>query len=235
MRSIARFRAVVTSHARGLAGGPSRGQRFAAIANASWAASSARSKSPRKPISAATTRPHSSRKMRSSSPLGHRAHLDCAAHAGRRHARGELDRGVEVVGLVEEVAAERLLDGDERAVGRQRLAVPYAHRRRHLGRLHPDARRDSGGLVDRLVGRVNLLLLVLGQAPPGLLVVRRRGLSLVNQQQVLHRASSFAWSVMSRSRRTANRREDTRLIRGRAVHRSRMTSVTRRRWGRGSL
>ena len=36
MRSIARLRAVVTSHARGLAGGPSRGQRSAAIANASW-------------------------------------------------------------------------------------------------------------------------------------------------------------------------------------------------------
>ena len=62
MRSIARLRAVVTSHARGLAGAPSRGQRSAAIANASWAASSARSKSPRKPIRAARTRPHSSRK-----------------------------------------------------------------------------------------------------------------------------------------------------------------------------
>ena len=35
MRSIARLRAVVTSHARGLAGVPSRGQRSAAIANAS--------------------------------------------------------------------------------------------------------------------------------------------------------------------------------------------------------
>ena len=35
MRSIARLRAVVTSHARGLAGVPSRGQRSAAAANAS--------------------------------------------------------------------------------------------------------------------------------------------------------------------------------------------------------
>ena len=32
MRSIARFRAVVTSHARGLSGVPSRGQRSAAAA-----------------------------------------------------------------------------------------------------------------------------------------------------------------------------------------------------------
>ena len=47
MRSIARLRAVVTSHARGLAGAPSRGQRSAAAVNASCAASSARSKSPR--------------------------------------------------------------------------------------------------------------------------------------------------------------------------------------------
>ena len=52
------LRAVVISHARGLAGTPSRGQRAAAIAKASCAASSARSKSPRKPISAARTRPH---------------------------------------------------------------------------------------------------------------------------------------------------------------------------------
>ena len=37
----------------------------AAIANASCAASSARSKSPRKPMSVATTRPHSSRKASS--------------------------------------------------------------------------------------------------------------------------------------------------------------------------
>jgi hypothetical protein len=35
MRSIARLRAVVRSQARGLAGVPSRGQRSAAIANAS--------------------------------------------------------------------------------------------------------------------------------------------------------------------------------------------------------
>jgi hypothetical protein len=35
MRSIARLRAVVSSHAPGFAGGPSRRQRSAAIANAS--------------------------------------------------------------------------------------------------------------------------------------------------------------------------------------------------------
>jgi len=55
MRSVARLRAVVISHARGLRGVPSRGQRWAAMANASCAASSATSKSPRKLISAART------------------------------------------------------------------------------------------------------------------------------------------------------------------------------------
>ena len=62
MRLMARFRAVVVSQAPGFCGTPSRGHRSAAMANASWAASSARSKSPRKPMSAARTRPHSSRK-----------------------------------------------------------------------------------------------------------------------------------------------------------------------------
>jgi hypothetical protein len=44
---MARLRAVVISQLAGLEGTPSRGQRSAAIANASCAASSARSKSPR--------------------------------------------------------------------------------------------------------------------------------------------------------------------------------------------
>ena len=46
-----------------------------------------------------------------------------AAHAGGRDLRRQLDRGVEVVGLEEEVAAKRLLGLDEGPVGGQRLAV----------------------------------------------------------------------------------------------------------------
>jgi hypothetical protein len=46
-RSIARFRAVRTSQPAGFSGTPSDGQRCAAMANASAAASSARSKSPK--------------------------------------------------------------------------------------------------------------------------------------------------------------------------------------------
>ena len=52
----------------------------------------------------------------------------------RRDPRGQLDRGVEVVGLEDEVAADRLLRLGERAVGDQRLAVLHAHGRRRLGR-----------------------------------------------------------------------------------------------------
>jgi hypothetical protein len=57
MWSMARLRAVVTSQPTGLAGSPSRGQRSAAMANASAAASSASSRSPSTPVSVARTRP----------------------------------------------------------------------------------------------------------------------------------------------------------------------------------
>ena len=56
-------------------------------------------------------------------PLHDRAHLDRAAHARGRDPRRQLDGRVEVVGLEDQVAAERLLGLDERAVGGQRLAV----------------------------------------------------------------------------------------------------------------
>jgi hypothetical protein len=61
MRSIARLRAVVTIQAPGFAGTPSRGQCSAAMTNASWTASSARSKSPSARIRIETARPDSSR------------------------------------------------------------------------------------------------------------------------------------------------------------------------------
>jgi hypothetical protein len=67
--SMARFLAVVVSHAPGRPGIPSTGQRCSAIANASWAHSSARSQSPVVRISVATTRPHSSRNAASTAAL----------------------------------------------------------------------------------------------------------------------------------------------------------------------
>ena len=72
--------------------------------------------------------------------LRHRTDLDGAAHPGRGNARGELDRRVEVVGLVGEPAAERLLDGDERAVGGQRFAVRDADGGRSLRRIECEGR-----------------------------------------------------------------------------------------------
>ena len=69
-RSIARFRATVTSQPAGFAGTPSRGQRSTAIETASWRASSARSKSPRTPIRVASTRPWCSRNSAATGSTG---------------------------------------------------------------------------------------------------------------------------------------------------------------------
>ena len=152
----------------GWSGVPSRGQRSAAIANASWAASSARSKSPRKPIrlgeDAAPLVAEDLLEDRYHSSSGRTSIAPPSRAAG--NARGELDRGVEVVGLEEEVAAQRLLDGDERAVGGQRLAVLDADGRGRLGRLHPGSGGHARRLVDRLVVGVDRLLLVLREARP---------------------------------------------------------------------
>ena len=52
-----------------------------------------------------------------------------------RDAGGQLDRSVEVAGLEQVVATERLLGLDERPVGRQRPAILHADRRRRGRRL----------------------------------------------------------------------------------------------------
>src|SRR6187401_2656719 len=191
-RSIARLRAVTVSQAPGLGGVPSRGQRSAAVANASWAASSARSKSPRKPTRLARTRPHSSRKTCSSSalPLDQRPHLDRAAHPRRRHPRGDVERRVEVVGLDEAEAAHVLLCVDERAVGEERLAVLDAHGRRGLDRLQLLAADDLRRPSDREVLLDDRLPRLLGHSLE-LLPGRRR----VDLEQVLH-LSPPSWDVL---------------------------------------
>src|SRR4051812_24487223 len=143
-RSMARLRAVVTSQPPGLAGIPVRAQRSAAIANASWVASSATSKSPRKPISVARTRPHSSRNTCSISVVAPQwATLDRAVHPDCGNARGQLDRGIEVVGLEEVVPAENLLRLGERPVRNQRLPVLTADSGRGLDALQTTAADDA--------------------------------------------------------------------------------------------
>ena len=62
---MARFRAVVVIQAPGLSGTPRTGHVSSAVTNASWTASSARSKSPSTRMSVATARPDSSRNRRS--------------------------------------------------------------------------------------------------------------------------------------------------------------------------
>ena len=62
---MARLRAVVVIQAPGLSGTPRAGQVSSALMNASWTASSARSKSPVTRMSVATARPCSSRNRRS--------------------------------------------------------------------------------------------------------------------------------------------------------------------------
>src|ERR1700730_2726545 len=105
----------------GLAGSPSRGQRSAAIANASAAASSASSMSPRIPTSVASTRPHWSRKTASSATeasVEDGPHLDRGAGSGLlEQFPGDGQGPVEVVGLDQEQAGEVLLAVDEWSVG----------------------------------------------------------------------------------------------------------------------
>src|SRR5690242_4047462 len=135
IRSIARLRAVAISQPTGLAGVSPRGQRSAAIANASWAASSASSMSPRKPTSEATTRPHSSRKTCSSIDqrlLEDRTDLDPAHALDLLQLVGDGEGAVEVVRLDEDEAAEEILAVHKRPVGQQSPALLVAHRRRRI-------------------------------------------------------------------------------------------------------
>src|ERR1700761_3818444 len=125
MRSMARLRAVAISQAVGFSGSPSRGQRSAARANASCAASSASSMSPRTPTSVATTRPHWSRKTSSSTPellVEHGPHLDRLGDVELLQLGRDREGTVEIRRLDEDQAAEELLAVHERAVGQERPA-----------------------------------------------------------------------------------------------------------------
>ena len=141
---MARFLAVVVIQAPGFAGRPSRGQRSMATRNASWTASSARSKSPVSRMRVATARPDSSRNRRSTTARASAAALAdglgrLALHRRTRRSGGprsrrssprdagrSVDRLVEVGRLDQVEPTERLLRLGVRAVRRQRLAVADA-------------------------------------------------------------------------------------------------------------
>src|SRR5438094_785495 len=64
---------------------------------------------------------------------------------------------------------------------------PRACGRGRLGRTEPEPRGDAGSLVERLVVAMDGLLLVFGEARPVFGRLRRGGVALMDQQDVLHR------------------------------------------------
>src|SRR5262245_5670870 len=168
-RSIALLRAAVVIQAPGLSGIPRSGQTCIAAMNASWTASSARSKSPRTRIREAVARPDSCRKRRSTSSgdaasaLGgrfldevpglvedhHRPDLD-RADLGARDPRRPVDRLVEVRAVEDVEAPELLLRLGEGAIGDGALAVTNANGRRRLGRVEPLAGKQRSLLLHLL-------------------------------------------------------------------------------------
>ena len=145
IRSIARLRAVATSHAAGLDGRPVarpalRGDRerllrgfLGEVEVAEEADQGSEDPAPLLAEGLLEDRYRSISGRTSIAPPMLAAGI-CAASSMR---------GVEVVGLEEAVAAERLLDLHERPVGGQRPAVLHPHGRRRLGRGHPHAGRHA--------------------------------------------------------------------------------------------
>src|SRR6188768_1086155 len=118
---MARLRAVVVIQPPGFGGIPSAGQRWAAIANASATASSARSMSPRTRMRVAVQRPASRRNTDSrSSAILERTEFDRTV-AGDRRLAGPLERRVEVGRLDHPEAAHLLLGLGIRAVGHRHV------------------------------------------------------------------------------------------------------------------
>jgi hypothetical protein len=185
---MARLRAVATSQALGFARGIRRAANVPRRSRSLPARSPRRGRSCRGNRSAhrAPIPTGRGRSARGSLPLHDRAQFDRSPEAGGRDPRRELDRGVEVVGLVDEVAVERFLALDERAVGR--VSCPsHPDGGGRLGWLQAVARSDARCRVDRLVRGVDVLLFVLCQRRPRLGVERCGRRPLMDHQHVLHR------------------------------------------------
>src|SRR5581483_11012925 len=124
---------------------------------------------------------------RAALPLRQGPHLDRSAHPGGRDPRGDLEHGVEVVGLDQHEAADVLLRIDEGAVGEERLAALDADGGGGLDRLEPLAAEDLRGLGDRHVLVDDRLLRLRRQVE--LDVLRR-----VDLEQVPHLVLLRGWS-----------------------------------------
>ena len=194
-----------SSQARGLSGTPSRGQRSAAIANASCAASSARSKSPRKPIRVARTRPHSSRKTCSRVvPVHLEGRISTAPPmraAGTRAATSIAASRSSASRMNQPPTASFMPTNGPSVVSvlpsSTRTVVAFSAAHRQPG-------GDAGRLVDRLVVGVDLLLLLLGEARPASVAAvsaRRPDRSAGCTSSLLLRFG--AWSPTETNERTA--------------------------------
>src|SRR5215472_12142727 len=158
--------AVVVSQAPGLGGTPSAGHRRTAVANASAAASSAMSRSPKRLVREATTRAHSSWcawaiASRTSAALTGKPHLDLPV-AGLRPLGGELERHVEVGGLDDPEADEILLRLQEGPVGEYRLLAPVVDNRGRAGRREATGEDPMTLRLEPVVEHVDRSLLVRG-------------------------------------------------------------------------
>src|SRR5262249_13692919 len=116
-----------------------------------------------------------------------RADLDRTAVPQGRGLRCELQRGVEIIALEDEVGADRLLDPDIRSVGDEGLAVLGADRGRVVRQPDRRARRRALGGGERLIASVDLLLLAFRKRIP-LVSTGHWSVAAVDQQYVLHRA-----------------------------------------------
>src|SRR5271156_1293920 len=176
MRSIPLLRPVRISHARGFLGRPWRGHCSSAAAKASCRASSARSKSPRRRISVARTRPASSvnkastmsskgaAPIRSESGFAEdpdRPNLD-APVLRTWNFRAYRERLVEVFGFHQIVAAELLTRLGEGTVGDQRLSIAHPDGGCHRNRSQPVSGLELPCLHDRF-GEFRILLTQLAQ------------------------------------------------------------------------
>src|SRR6266480_945283 len=140
--SIARFRAVVTIHPAGLGGIPSLCHRSFATTNASWTASSASVRSPKRRTSVATAWPYTSRNTLSTPGASRWAATIGVTPSGARHLEkwpdfdrlvdalhdlaGPSQRRVKVVGVDDVEPADVLLRLNERPVGDGQVAIALA-------------------------------------------------------------------------------------------------------------
>jgi hypothetical protein len=129
------------------------------------------------------------------SPVGRdRPYLDAATVAGGGDPSGDGDRGVDVVGLEHEVAADGALVVDVRSGCRNCGAVIDAHGRGVLRKPESQAGGEAWDLVQRGIVGVDGLLLVAGQRRP-LRCLGQGDRALIDQQYELHYFLLVGWPL----------------------------------------